>query len=458
MANKIVQLSVSTTNAPAPSTLQRTGALISQGGSNYVTGTLNLLTQLSDLTAHLPAALTISAITWSASVVSVTLSTAHGWGLADVIPVTVSGCTPAGYNGTFSATVTGTTTFTYPLSVNPGVISVKGFAILADNAELLSMATTYFAQGAQNSVYVLELGEGTVSAGVTALTTFINANPGTVYSYLVPREWDVNASFLAFLGNYNNTTAQTYFFITTTTGTYSQYSSLDKCAFLMIQAPLAPATEFTCAAPFWVTLNYNPNFAGLVTPLSFSFLYGVTPYPTTGNGTLFTNLKTANVNYVGTGAEGGLPSNAVLYWGTMLDGNPFNYWYSIDWLCLTSDTFLSNAVINGSNNPQAPLLYNQSGINVLQDTETSVVSNGVSYGLAIGSVRQTALPTAQFAANFANGDYLDQLVVNADPFLSYTATHPTAYGTGTYGGLSVVWIPARGFTSILVSINATNFV
>jgi hypothetical protein len=67
--------------------------------------------------------------------------------------------------------------------------------------------------------------------------------------------------------------------------------------------------------------------------MAYRFLYGVTEYPIEGNSTLLKNLQDNDINYVGTAAEGGL-SNKMLVAGHMLDGNPFNYWYSVAWCAI----------------------------------------------------------------------------------------------------------------------------
>lgn len=457
MTNPIVVVNVSQSLPPAPSKLQRTGAFISQGGTTQTVGSLTLLTQISDLTSVLSTSKSLASLVWSASVVTGTTNSPHGWGIGDVVPVVVAGASPSSYNGTFNATITGTTTFTYALASNPGTETTPGSVILYSESELLSMATTFFAQGSGVSVYVLELGEGTPAEGVTALTTFINANTGKIYSYLVPEIWDADSTFVAFLGNYEATSTKTYFFVTTTITTYAAYGSTLKDVFMMVEAPAAPSTEFSCAAPFWVTLNYNPGSTNKVTPLAFAYLLGVTAYPTIGNSSLLTTLLANDVNYVGTGAEGGI-SNTILRNGHMADGNPFNYWYSIDNVQINIDLFLTNAVINGSNSPLAPLIYNQFGINTLQDVLVSVMTNEVIYGLAIGTVTQTTLPASVFSQNFQDGAYRGKLVINAEPFLVYTSENPSDFSIGKYGGFGVVYTPGRGFEQIIVDVIATNFV
>ena len=139
----IVQVNVSQQVAPAPSIRQRTGALVSQGGTTLTPGTFSLLTQLSSLTSLLNGAFALASLSWAGSVVTATASAAHGFTIGDTILVTISGATPTGYNGTFTATVTTTTAFTYPLVSNPGSETIPGSYTVEDVAELSAMATTF---------------------------------------------------------------------------------------------------------------------------------------------------------------------------------------------------------------------------------------------------------------------------------------------------------------------------
>jgi hypothetical protein len=453
----IVTVNVTQTIAPAPSTLQRTGAFISQGATTTAAGSTSLLTQLADLAPILKGALANSTLVWASNVVTVTTAAPHGFTTADTLQLTIAGATPAGYNGTFLCAVTGASTFTYPLSVNPGTMTVPGSYTPEDVAELLAMATTFFSQGSAVSIEVLELGAGNAADGVTALTAFIIANPNTIYSYLVPRPWAAESTFVSMMAQFESTTAKTYFFITATLANYTSFTALMKCAIVMIEAPGIPALEFSQAAAQWVTLNYNPSSSNRVTPTAFSFLFGVTPYPTKGNSALLSTLKTAGVNVVGTGAEGGI-SNTILLWGTTMDGHDFTYWYSVDWVQINSELALANEIINGSNNPLAPLYFNQNGINRLQAREGQTMGSAISFGLALGQIVLVSLPQPVFIANFEAGLYAGQVVINAIPFPAYNSANPSDYSIGKYAGLSVVYTPARGFIQIIVNVNVTSFV
>jgi len=454
----IVQINVTQTIAPAPSTLQRTGAFISQGATTAAAGTTTLLTQLADLTPILKGALALTSLTWTTSVATATTTAPHGFTNGDTLQLTIAGVTPAAFNGTFLCTVTGASTFTYPPVANPGgPATVQGNYTPEDVAELLAMATTFFSQGSAVSIEVLELGAGNAADGVTALTAFITANPNTIYSYLVPRPWAAEATFVSMMAQFESTTAKTYFFITATLANYTSFTALMKCAVVMIEAPSIPALEFSAASAMWVTLNYNPSSSNRVTPTAFSFLFGVTPYPTKGNSALLATLKTASVNVVGTGAEGGI-SNTILLWGTTMDGHDFTYWYSVDWVQINSELGLANEIINGSNNPLAPLYFNQNGINRLQAREGQTMGSAISFGLALGQIVLVSLPQPAFIANFEAGLYAGQVVINAIPFPAYNSANPSDYAIGKYAGLSVAYTPARGFIQIIVNVNVTSFV
>jgi hypothetical protein len=69
----------------------------------------------------------ITSMSWSAGVVTATTASAPpGIAIGNVYVGSIFGVTPAGYNGVFSLTQTGTTTFTYPLATNPGAVTIEG--------------------------------------------------------------------------------------------------------------------------------------------------------------------------------------------------------------------------------------------------------------------------------------------------------------------------------------------
>ena len=218
-----------------------------------------------------------------------------------------------------------------------------------------------------------------------------------------------------------------------------------------------PNTEFTIASLAWNWTHNDPSTTNKVAPFAFKFLYGVTAFPTQGNSALLATMKAANVNWVGSGAEGGIADNIIL-WGTTEDGQQANYWYSVDWMQINLDLDTANAVINGSNDPINPLYYNQQGINSLQAVAVSTCKRGITYGLVLGTVTIVTLDGPVLDENLDTGLYTDQTVVNAVPFVTYSIENPSDYALGKYAGLSVIYTPQLGFTNIVYNVLVTELI
>ena len=299
--------------------------------------------------------------------------------------------------------------------------------------EVQDMATTFFAQGGAVGVYVLELGiQSSASNAIAALTAWIAANPGVFYAYLCPANWDTAGSALNTLAaSYSSPNGKTYFFVTTSESTISQYATTSKAIFPFVPSPSATETEFGAAAQFYQWLSNNPSAATLAAPMAFRYLYGVTPWPQANNQTAINAILSANGNLVLTGGEGGI-STACLFKGTTMDGNQAMFWWAVDWLQINAKQQLANAIINGSNS-NSPVYYNQKGINYLLAILQALGSTGVSYGLLL---------SATFTAT---------------PFATYTQQNPSAYAAGSYAGFSCTATPQNGFLSITFDIDATQF-
>jgi hypothetical protein len=443
MTNNIVTVNVSVTQAPTPSTLQRTGAAVSTGCTSLTTNSTQYMYSVSDLddiildnTWHDNASLT-----WDNSVVTCVTVDAHGMTPNTDIYLRIGSTVPLGYSERVLCHIVDAHTFTYPLVSNPGSCSNPGQWILAQaftNSshinELKAFNATFFAQGSEIGYYVLELGPIDATPAQTLLTSWISANPRTIYRYALFRSWADSGYTLAFLKQYTSNTAMTYFHMAVTDNNYGPYADGTlKCLLTIIEAPSIPSTEADVAASLYKALAYAPSSSKFVTPYAFSILFDVTQYPLLGMQSKFAEWKLAGVNWVGTGAEGGI-SNTILFWGTMMDGRDLTYWYSVDWMALNIDLDISNEIINGSNNPLNPLYYSQHGIDRLAARAQRTVNRGISYGLA--------LPPCS---------------VSAVSFSEYVNTNPGDYKLGIYNGLSVTYTPNRGFTQITFDVNVTDF-
>lgn len=465
----IVNLNISTTNPPKPTALLKSGALISLGGTTLAPGSFQTLYSETDLTAILSVK-NIQSIVWEASssgnnnVALITLTENHGWNIGDPVHLSIAGVTPAAYNGSFVGTVISANAFTIPMATSPGAITAFGTVTLAAANELSQMNTSYWAQGTSRSVYVLELGENTTPKAVAALAAFIatDVSMGNTYQtffiYLVPRAWDTEPTFKTLCNLYTNPNNLVKFFVTTTISTYQAWvAGAYPNVYAGVEAPGIPATEFSLAMHFQSALANDPGSSNQVPPMAFRFIYGATLYPIQGNAAILKALEKANISYIGSAAEGGL-SNMMICNGHMLDGKPFNYWYSVAWTAINLELDIANEVINGSNTTINPLYYEQPGIDRIQKRGLKTLRNGVSYGLILGPVKAEKQNQDDFNAAYNDGSYDGMAVINAVPFTDYTSANESDYADGKYGGLSAVMTPKRGFESITFNVNVTNFV
>jgi hypothetical protein len=456
----IVKLNVSITSAPVPNTLQEKGAFISQGGTTNAAGSLTLLTTAADLSIHLTGAKPLAALVYSSgtNTVTGTVTAGHGFAVGDVVLVTVSGCLPVGYNGTFLATVPDSTTFVYEMNTALAACTVLGTVTDGDVEQLVAMNTTFFAQNGSQAVYVLELGDGDAAAGVADLSTWLTTYPETIYSFLVPRSWDTETTFKTLCNLYTAPDKKVNFFVTSTIATYTGwYTGAYNSAIVSVEAPNIPITEFTAASFLQRTLSRRPNSGSPIMPVAYAQAYGVTDYPTFSNGALLQTLRNAYTNFVITGVEGGIPQND--YWeiGRCASGESFDFWYAVDWACITMQQAIANAILNGNNNNIAPLYYSQDGVDTLQSVAAAVLRRGVVYGLLFGGVVVVSLPPQEFADNLTRGDYAGHNVLNAIPVSVYTLDNPSDYSQGLYGGFQARIIPQRGFENIVFNLNASQF-
>lgn len=432
----IVNVNTQVQTAPSVSQLQQSGAIVSAGGTTLAANKYQYCGTLAAVQALLQAPASISSLTWASGTVTATVTGTLGLTSGQTFETTISGAVPAAYNGTYLVTVTGTDTFTYALTGDPGSETSPGTFTEPGVAFVNDAAQTFFAQGNSVGVYVLELGaQATWTAAVGALGTFIttyDTSPQVFYAYLIDANWDaVDAAGLNTLAaNYDSPSGQRYFFIGTTSTNVADYANT-KSVFAVVPSPTAAATEVQTAAAFYQWLVNQPGPANALAPMAYRYAYGVTPWGQSGNATTINTVLTSYGNLILTGAEGGI-STATLFKGTTMDGEQAAFWYGVDYFRIQVKQALAAAIIEGSNsNP--PLLYNQAGINTLLAVAQQIASNAVAFGCA------------------------SAIAVSAVPFATYVQELPNDYANGIYNGFSATFNGQSGFLTITFNLDAVAF-
>ena len=408
------------------------------------------------LDAILKSSIGISAATWASSLVTLTLTSSIGFPVGTTIPIVVSGITPVGYNGTFTATVASTTSLTYSLTVNPGTATAFGNLITGYTNSLLGADNTWWNQTPSVPYYVFEAGSVSTANVLVAVKNYLAANPQTIYAWGFMPGIDSESTLNAFLTSYNSLGSLLKFYIPCTTGTYASLLTTAKEAMAFLQSPGADSGSEIDYIPY---MHFIAAFTATPTsklpPAQYYYTSGTTAYAPLPPS-LINAFVGANVNFITTGAEGGI-TNTMQVPGQMLDGTPANVSYAIDWIQLHMNQALANTVINGSNSTINPLYYNQQGINTLQSAAHDVANLAAASGLCIGPVVVTQLDATVFANNLSNGVYANTTVINAVPYATYVALNPSDYANQIYAGLECAFVPQYGFNQIVFNLGITQF-
>mgnify|MGYP006274652575 FL=1 len=107
---------------------------------------------------------TVSSITRSGTTATVTTSSAHGFTTGQ--KVVISGATQADYNGAVTVTVTGPTTFTYPVANSPATPATGTILLAAgDTTDLVALAGVERVSSATDAEFIFERPDGSQIRG-----------------------------------------------------------------------------------------------------------------------------------------------------------------------------------------------------------------------------------------------------------------------------------------------------
>ena len=435
---KIVNLTGYLTVAPTPSTLQQSGAIISVGGTTLAANAYQFIGTLSQLTSLLSTTgnyaelnnMATTFFTQGSAVgfyvlelglvtgVDAQITALETW-ITDNPGVFYAYLTPADWDS--SKDEVGSVIITLGGS---GYTAAPTVTFSAPTSGTTATGTANIQNGEVISVTITDPGSGYTSAPTVTFSAPTSGSTATGTANLA-------SAFNILSGNYTNPTSKTYFFGTTSVSTITNYSP-NKSLFLVAPAPTAPSTEFTAAAFFYQWLVNSPSASNMLAPMSYRYLYGVTPWaPTSGNQTTMTTILSNYGNLVDTGAEGGI-SNSCVFKGTTMDGSQASWWYGVDWFQIQVKQAQAAAVINGSNS-QPPLLYDQHGVNTLLGVANAVGKSAVSFGCALS------------------------VVITATPFYTYTQQNPANYKAGVYGGFLASVTGQNGFLQLNFVLDAIQF-
>lgn len=436
----IVTVNTTVLYAPQPSTLQRSGAIISLGGTTLTTNAYQYVGSPAALAA-------ITGTSGNATELTKMGDTFFGQGnsvglyvlelgaettAGEDIPILQTWITennaPQPFYGFLTPEVWDGVEGVSYISISfggSGYTSAPTVTIAAPTTGTTATATAVIQNGAVTQIVINNPGSGYTTAPVVTIAAPTSGQTATATATL-------GSALAGIANNYASPSSKVYFAVTTTSANLSQYAGI-KSVLALVPSPTAASTEFQAAAMFYQMLNLNPSASTPGAGIALKYLYGVTPWASgSANSAAINSILTANGNLVWTGAEGGI-STAALFRGKTMDGQQFAFWYSVNWFQIQAKQAMAAAILNGANS-FPPLEYNQPGINTLLAVADQVAANSISFGLNL------------------------QVTVSAIPFYTYSQQNPGDYDIGNYNGFSGVITPQLGFETITFNLEAVQFV
>ncbi len=344
-------------------------------------------------------------------VIATVVTTApNGFNVGD--RVTISGATPAGYNGTYAvSSIVNATTFTYV--VTPGLAAASG-TITAATSDQFNFAYESVSGDYAISAELQSLdnaGTGTPQAGVMFRA---GTNPGDVFAAMVQTTGDellfeyrtTTGGSVATASLGSVTIGSEYIEIVRSGSTFSAFYSSDDVHWVELGSPVTISSmPVTAKAGLAVTANYNPQLSSavfsnvVVVPITFS--------DTSGNNTYAIDLNpsnTAQLQIFVNVPETGTPSYQIAL--SQIPSLTFNFG--------SGDDTLTVDFSNGNPTPSGGLQINAGA----GGADTIVVpDSGINpLDLSSLSIAAGASLTVQTAANQANRT----VVVAATPSIAAT--------------------------------------
>lgn len=178
-----------------------TNIFVGGGGLGGQPALMALQGVLSDYVVGWRSPLPVTSITSAGTVATVTTASPHGLATGAVVNAKIAGATPSAYNGTFSATVTGPSTFAYAVpsgtaSPATGTITYQADIYVAKNWKLRNSRTAE--TGADGTVYSLSYSAGPDANNILRVKTGASGpGIGNSEAEVVSPEWLVGDIFYA---------------------------------------------------------------------------------------------------------------------------------------------------------------------------------------------------------------------------------------------------------------------
>lgn len=305
----------------------------------------------------------------------------------------------------------------------------------------------YFNYSGNRSVNVLELGQvsetTTLQTQATQIDTIIKSGLHRSYMYLIPRSFYIeNSPIVSIMQEYTKETSAQYFMISTTAdvttdAVATQFKNLKSC-FLVYDNSDTSQNINLAGSILGILASSKFDISGnnKASPLNFKILQGFKFNPI--NRVLLNKLTQYPANFIFNEVGYATIGN-----GRYTNGDAWDYWYQWDLTQLALQQKITQLLINGVNNPVNVIRFDQQGIDIINASVKSTLSEYIQLG---------CINTYAMALNPANNTLIGLNNINTIDFNTYISQYPDKYQNEIYDGISFYVLINRYIRQCILNI------
>ena len=305
----------------------------------------------------------------------------------------------------------------------------------------------YFNYSGNRSVNVLELGQvsetTTLQTQATQLDTIIKSGLNRSYMYLIPQSFYVeNSPIVSIMQEYIKETSAQYFMISTTAdvttdAVATQFKNLKSCFLVYDNSDTSQNINLAGSIMGILASNkFDISGNNKASPLNFKILQGFKFNPI--NRVLLNKLTQYPANFVFNEVGYATIGN-----GRYTNGDAWDYWYQWDLTQLALQQKITQLLINGVNNPVNVIRFDQQGIDIINASVKSTLSEYIQLG---------CINTYAMALNPANNTLIGLNNINTIDFNTYISQYPDKYQNEIYDGISFYVLINRYIRQCILNI------
>lgn len=210
-------------------------------------------------------------------------------------------------------------------------------------------------------------------------------------------------------------------------------------AFFGVYDTLATDAYTLCGAILGTMANsiFDITDSNPATPLNYKTISGATFVEL--KESFINSLTQAPLNY---GHQ--LVGNPVILNGRYADGYAWEYWYQWDIVCLEIEKKLSSLILNGVNNPNYVIQYNQNGIDILESGIISVLQAYQNRG---------AITAFAKSVDIGTNALIEEGFIKAVRFYEYQQLNKEKYENEIYDGFSFYLMIGRYIRQVVINVS-----